>query len=61
MPYLPVRVGSIPSSPMRDGISYRCQSLSPTSEQLRDKISEADGYPFTAILWIDSSVGRALG
>lgn len=50
---------------MRDGINqgndYRCQSLSPTSEQLRDKISEADGYPFTAIVWIDSSVGRALG
>jgi hypothetical protein len=58
-------VGAIPSSPMRDGINqgndYRCQSLSPTSEQLRGKISEADGYPFTAIVWIDSSVGRALG
>ena len=50
---------------MRDGSQkendYRCQSLSPTSEQLRDKISEADDYPFTVILWIDSSVGRALG
>ena len=50
---------------MRDGNQkgndYRCQSLSPTSEQLRDKISEADDYPFTVIVWIDSSVGRALG
>ena len=46
---------------MRDGISYRCPNVNPTSEQLRGKISEADGYPFTVILWIDSSVGRALG
>ena len=49
---------------MRDGNQkgndYRCQSLSPTSEQLRDKISEADGYPFTVIVWIDSSVGGAV-
>ena len=58
-------MGSNPIIGMRDGSQkgndYRCQSLSPTSEQLRDKISEADGYPFTAIVWIDSSVGRALG